>query len=143
MLQDLGKYYGAFSKNLDPDLIPAPSLSDYAAGQILFSGTEEYKKIEQYWIKQFQQSVPILDLPTDFPRPQERTYKCHRLDFPLEPELVSAIKKTGTQSGCTLVTTLMSAFEVFLNRICDQPEYIGHLPPDKPLMDFTDWLATV
>ena len=128
ILQDLGKFYAAFANNREPHFIPAPAFSEYAAGQKQFADTDEYKKIEQYWTAQFQHSVPVLDLPTDFPRPQERTYKSHRLDFPLEPELVSAIKKTGIKSGSTLVTILMAAFEVFLNRLTGQSEIILGIP---------------
>ena len=128
ILQDLSKYYATYTGNITPDMKPAPSLSDYAATQIRFSQTESYRKIEQYWIDQFQYSVPVLDFPTDFPRPQMRTYKSHRLDFPLDQELVSEIKKLGTQSGCTLVTTLMAAYEVFLHSITGQQEIILGIP---------------
>ncbi len=128
ILQDLGKYYAAFNGNITPELKPAPSLNDYAEKQSRFAETEEYRNIEQYWLKQFQQSIPVLDMPTDFPRPQVRTYKSHRLDFPLESDLVNAIKKMGMQSGCTLVTTLMAAYEVFLQRITGQQEIILGIP---------------
>jgi amino acid adenylation domain-containing protein len=128
ILQDLGKYYAAFNGNMMPELKPAPSLNDYAETQNRFAETEEYRNIEQYWLRQFQQSVPVLDVPTDFPRPQARTYKSHRLDFPLESDLVNAIKKMGAQSGCTFVTTLMAAYEVFLQQITGQKEIILGIP---------------
>ena len=128
LLQDLGKYYSAFVKNIMPDLEPAPSFSEYSAGQIQFLETEEYTRIEQYWLAQYQQSVPLMEIPTDFPRPRERTYKSHRLDFPLDPVLVSAAKKIGAAAGCTLVTTLMAAFEVFLYRLTGQPDIILGIP---------------
>jgi amino acid adenylation domain-containing protein len=128
ILQDLGKYYKAFNGNVVPELKLTPSLNDYAEMQSRFAETEEYRNIEQYWLKQFQQSVPVLDMPTDFPRPQARTYKSHRMDFPLEPDLVNAIKKMGVQSGCTLVTTLMAAYEVLLQQITGQEEIILGIP---------------
>ncbi len=128
ILQDLGKYYAAYNGNITPELKPAPSLSDYAESQSRFRKTEEYKNIERYWLKQFQQSIPVLDLPTDFPRPQVKTYKSHRLDFPLDSDLLNAIKKMGAQSGCTLVTTLMAAYEVFLQQITGQQEIILGIP---------------
>jgi amino acid adenylation domain-containing protein len=128
ILQDLGKYYAAFNGNMTPELNPAPSLSDYAESQTRFRETEEYKNIERYWLNQFQQSIPVLDIPTDFPRPQVRTYKSHRIDFPLDSDLLNAIKKMGAQSGCTLVTTLMAAYEVFLQRITGQQEIILGIP---------------
>ena len=128
ILQDLARYYASFTGNIVPEIKKAPSLSDYAAMQLRFSETEAYKNSLQYWIDQFQYSVPVLDLPTDFPRPQVRTYKSHRLDFPLDPDLVNALKKLGSQSGCTLVTTLMASYEVFLHSITGQEEIILGIP---------------
>jgi amino acid adenylation domain-containing protein len=128
ILQDLGKFYAAFNGNITPELKPAASLNEYAEAQNIFAGTDEYRKIEHYWLKQFQQSIPVLDIPTDFPRPEARTYKSHRLDFPLESSLVNAVKKMGAQSGCTFVTTLMAAYEVFLQQISGQQEIILGIP---------------
>jgi amino acid adenylation domain-containing protein len=128
ILQDLGKYYSAYTGSMIPEIKPAPSLSDYAEMQIRFSETTTYKEIEQYWTDKLRHAVPVLDLPTDFPRPQVRTYKSHRLDFPLDLELVNAIKRLGTQAGCTLVTTIMAAFEVFLHSITGQQEIILGIP---------------
>ena len=128
ILQDLGKYYSAFVKNEEPGLKPAPSFSDYAVAQKHFLETEEYKIIEQYWISQYSQSIPVLNIPTDLPRPPARTYKSHRLDFPMEPELISALKKTGALSGCTLVTSFMAAFEVFLFRVTGHSDVVLGIP---------------
>ncbi len=128
ILQDLGKYYSAITGNITPEIKPAPSLTEYAELQARFSESDEYKKIEQYWLGQFRQSVPVLDLPTDFPRPLVRTYKSQRLDFPLDAELVNDLKKLGALSGCTLVTTLMAAYEVFLYRLTGQQDIILGIP---------------
>ena len=128
ILQDLGKYYAAITGKITPEIRPAPSLSEYAALQTRFSETEEYKKIEQYWLNQFSQSIPVLDVPTDFPRPLARTYKSQRLDFPMDAGLVNDIKKLGALSGCTLVTTLMAAYEVFLHRLTGQQDIILGIP---------------
>jgi amino acid adenylation domain-containing protein len=128
ILQDLGKYYSAFIKNTVPELQPAPSFIEYSIAQQQFLKTDEYKKILQYWIEKYQDSIPVLDIPTDLPRPRERTYKSHRLDFPLEPELMSGIKKAGTRTGCTLVTTLMAGFEIFLHQLTGEPDIVIGIP---------------
>jgi amino acid adenylation domain-containing protein len=128
LLQDLGKFYTAFTKNVSPDLEPAISFSDYSIAQKKFSESAEYRKMEQYWTGQYRHSVPVLDIPTDFPRPRERTYRSHRLDFPLEPSLVADIKKMGARYSCTLVTTLMAAFEVFLQRLTGQEDIVLGIP---------------
>ncbi len=128
MLQDLGKLYSAYSKKETPHLLPANKFSQYALDQRAFSETSEYKNIVHYWVDQYKGNVPVLNLPTDFPRPPVRTYKSQRDDYALNRELVSAVKAMGTKAGCSFVTTLLSAFEVYLHRLTGQNDIVLGLP---------------
>lgn len=117
ILMELSKLYSAKAKGEAIRLPDIPQYSEYAEKQIDFSQTPEYAAIENYWLKQFEPPVPVFDIPTDFVRPSLRTYKSHRDDFALNKELVSAVKKMGAEASCSLVVTLLSAFEVFLHKI--------------------------
>src|SRR5690606_7848862 len=81
-----------------------------------------------YWLNQFKDAVPQVTLPTDFPRPEIRTFKSERLDFPLDNALLEALKKTGIKAGCSLVTTLLSTFEIFLSVHTGQDDIVLGLP---------------
>src|SRR5690606_31962481 len=83
---------------------------------------------EKFWLDQFKNNVPVLNLPTDHPRPKTKTYKSQRLDFQLDPLLVSSLKKLGYKVGGTFVNTLMTAFEVFLYQTTGQNDIIIGLP---------------
>ncbi|HEY4876588.1 MAG TPA: condensation domain-containing protein, partial [Puia sp.] len=128
LMQDISKLYSAYSKQQTPSLPAALRFSQFAIEQNNFSHTEEYKKIEQYWIDQYKDEAPILNLPTDFPRPAERTYKSHRDDFVLDAELVAAVKKMGASAGCSFVTTLIASYEIFLHRLTGQKDVVLGLP---------------
>jgi amino acid adenylation domain-containing protein len=128
MLQDLSKLYSAYAKNETPHLPQANKFSQYALDQWAFSETEEYKNIVQYWVDQYKGDVPVLNLPTDFPRPSARTYKSQRDDYALNTELVSAVKAMGAKAGCSFVTTLLAAFEVYLHRLTGQKDIVLGLP---------------
>lgn len=128
LLQDLSKLYTAYSKNEEPYLGEAAPYSQYAIEQLEFSSTREFKEIEQYWINQYKNDVPLLDLATDFPRPELKTYKGRRDDFKLEPQLINSIKKLGARAGCSFVTSFLIAFEVFLHRLTGQHSFILGLP---------------
>lgn len=128
IMQDLGKLYSAYVKASTPDLPEAPSFADYAIRQKQFHETPEYKAIENYWLSQYENDIPVLDIPTDHLRPEVKTYKSHRDDFELDPMLVTAIKKLGSQVGCSFVTTMLVAFEVFLHKISGQEEIILGIP---------------
>ena len=128
MLQDLGKLYSAYAQNRPPELPEVPSFSQFAEEQSRFSTSEEYRQTESFWLRQYQGEIPVLNLPTDFPRPALRTYKNARLDFPLDGQLVGALKKTATKAGCSFVTTLTAAFEVLLHELTRQNEIVLGLP---------------
>src|SRR5690606_8346539 len=67
-------------------------------------------------------------VPTDRPRPEERTYQSRRDDFVLDPLLVQGIKQLGITNGLSLVNTLLISFEVYLNRLTGQPDIVIGLP---------------
>ncbi|TXE12887.1 amino acid adenylation domain-containing protein [Seonamhaeicola algicola] len=128
MLEELGEIYSAVINNKTPSLPQAETYSSYATEQQLFIDSDAYKKTENYWINQYNSSVPIVTLPTDFPRPELRTFKSKRLDFAIDKSLVSSLKKTGVKSGASFVITLLAAFEVFLYNITGQDDLVVGLP---------------
>jgi amino acid adenylation domain-containing protein len=128
MLQELGIIYSALVENKTP-LLPEPfSFSEYVVAEQLFANTDDYKEIEKYWCKLYEKSIPIVNLPTDNPRPALRTYKSQLLDFKLDPNLLASIKKTGLSVGASFVTTLLVGFEVFLYQLTGQNDLVVGLP---------------
>ena len=128
MMQDLSKLYTAHSKGEYISLSKAPLFSDYAIEQLKAEEDPAYKETEQFWLDQFAGSNHLLDIPADFPRPAFRTFKSHREDFILNGALTNEIKKLGKSAGSSFVTTLLAAFEVFLQQITGQEEIILGLP---------------
>jgi hypothetical protein len=68
-------------------------------------------------LDQYKDDIPVTDLPVDFPRPIIRSYKSNRIDYQLDNSLVAAVKKIGKNTGCSLVTIFLAAFETFLYRL--------------------------
>ncbi|MVM34747.1 amino acid adenylation domain-containing protein [Spirosoma sp. HMF4905] len=128
MLQDLSALYSAYAQHRVPTLPEAPTYSQYAADQLQFLASKEYAQVERFWVNQYKDSVPVLDLPTDFARPALRTYKIARRDYPLSDKLGLAVKKMGAKAGCSFVTTLLASFEVFLHRLTGQDDIVVGLP---------------
>jgi amino acid adenylation domain-containing protein len=128
LLQDLSALYSAYALGITPTLPEAPLYSQFAINELAFGKSKEYQQIEQFWLDQYQGAAPVLNLPTDFPRPRLRTYGGNRLDFPLDDALVLAVRKMGVKAGCSFVTTLMAAFEVLLHRLTGQSDIVLGLP---------------
>jgi amino acid adenylation domain-containing protein len=128
MLEELGSFYSANVQGGTPDVPQPETFSSYAEEELEFIESPEYVKTQKYWLKQYETSVPTVTLPTDFPRPQLRTFKGNRLDFGIDSDLVANLKKIGVQSGASFVVTLLAAFEVFLYHQTGQDDLVLGLP---------------
>lgn len=128
ILQDLGALYSAYAESKIPNLPEPIPFSAYAEEEQLFVQSEKNKEGEKFWNDIYEKSVPILNLPIDNPRPALRTYKSQRLDFALNPNLLSKLKQTGLRAGTSLVTTLLVSFETFLYQITGQDDIVVGLP---------------
>lgn len=128
ILEDLSKCYNAKVEGICPVLDPAAQISDYAREMAAFEQQPEYFQTSNYWLDMYKDNVPVLDLPTDRPRPSTRTYHAKRFDQDLPLILVADLKKMGAKSGCSFVNTLLSAFEIFLHLQTSQSEIVVGLP---------------
>ena len=128
ILQELGIIYSAIVENKTPLLAESIAFSSYANKEQLFSNSNKYKEVEKYWINMYQENIPVVNLPTDNPRPSLRTYESGRLDFTLDSNLSVSIKKTGLSVGASFVTTLLAGFEVFLYQVTGQNDLVVGVP---------------
>ncbi|MFP2994595.1 amino acid adenylation domain-containing protein [Spongiivirga sp. MCCC 1A20706] len=128
ILEELGSLYSAFVKDVDHDLPLAIPFSDYADDELSFLESTTYQDTERFWLDQYKNIIPQISLPSSSERPPVRTYKSNRLDFPINSDTLSSIKQTGIKAGSSFVTTLMTAFEVFLYQQTGQNELTIGLP---------------
>ncbi|AWK06834.1 non-ribosomal peptide synthetase [Flavobacterium crocinum] len=128
ILEELGTIYSAYIENKEPVLPKAEKFSEFAEKVNSFMESKEYKSVEDFWINIYKESVPTMELPLDYKRPSLRTYNSNRIDFPLEDSIINDLKNVGLNSGCSLVTTLLAAFEVFLSKITGQNDLVVGFP---------------
>ena len=128
LLQDMGKLYSTLAQGITSKLTPAPQLGDYALAQQIYTESTDYQQHEAYWLNLYRDGVPLVDLPTDSPRPVPRTFAGNRIDVALEKELVQALKQAGIRVGCSFVTTITASFELWLMRLMHQRDLVLGLP---------------
>jgi amino acid adenylation domain-containing protein len=128
MLEELGTLYSAYVENKLPNLPNPERFSEFAAKMNSLLESNEYKHFEDFWLNIYKESVPIIELPLDNARPVLRTYNSHRLDFDVDDSLILALKQVGMSAGCSLVTTLLAAFEVFLYKLTGQNDLVVGFP---------------
>jgi amino acid adenylation domain-containing protein len=80
-----------------------------------------------WWVERLA-GTPDLDLPTDRPRPAERTGAGGDVRFALPPALVRALRDLARQARCTPYMVLLTAYQVLLSRHSGQSEFCVGTP---------------
>ena len=116
LFKELTALYEAFSTG---KLSPLPELAiqyaDFAVWQRQWLQELVLEKQLAYWQQQLA-DLPILQLPTDHPRPLVPTYRGARQPLVLPKTLTAALKALSQQEGVTLFMTLLAAFQTLLFR---------------------------
>nr|HRP00815.1 condensation domain-containing protein [Flavobacteriales bacterium] len=128
MMAEISALYNAAKNGGAPKLPEASTFSEYSLATIDFAKSPDHAAVERYWLDLYKGSVPRLDLPTDRPRPKQKTYKGHRLDLLLQQGLVRGLKEVATRCGASFVTTLMTTFEVLLHKLTGDSDIVVGLP---------------
>ena len=128
LLEDLSSSYNSYLKGDIPNLELSQQISTYAKEIAIYKRTEAYKPAQDFWIEQYKDEVPVLNLPIDFSRPSIRTYAGLRNDYLLGETLYSSIKALAAKANCSVVTTLIAAFEIFLYNQTGQEDIFLGLP---------------
>jgi phthiocerol/phenolphthiocerol synthesis type-I polyketide synthase E len=90
---------------------------DYAHWYNDEAGSEWMKRQEAYWLKQFEAKPPLLDLPTDFERPEKINYRGRIFTFEIPVENVTRLRETVREENATLFMGLLSIFYIFLLKL--------------------------
>jgi len=96
--------------------------ADYAVWQREWLAGEVLDQQLEYWRRQLAGAPPVLELPTDRPRPQVQSYRGATSKFRLNGELTAGLKELSRRSGVTLFMTLLAGFEVLLWRLSGQED---------------------
>lgn len=124
IVQDLAALYTAALRGVDANL-PAPTrLLDY----INWRASASFPQQEAYWQKQLSGNLPVLDLPTDRPEPQIKTFQGGRYSLSVPAALLAAVSALSRAQGCTHFMTLFSAYALWLHRLCNQDELLVGMP---------------
>ncbi|HLP58776.1 MAG TPA: amino acid adenylation domain-containing protein, partial [Candidatus Deferrimicrobium sp.] len=85
------------------------------------------KTQETYWLKEFEGKVPVLTLPTDFPRPDIQLFKGGVLNGEIAVD-IDPFKTIAMENGATTFMVLLTIFYVFIYKISGQEDIIIGTP---------------
>ncbi|MDZ7307314.1 MAG: amino acid adenylation domain-containing protein [candidate division KSB1 bacterium] len=122
-VREIAARYQAFRENRPSPLPPLPiQYADFAAWQRRWLSGEVLEKQLAYWRQQLAGSPPLLELPTDRPRPAMQTNRGDHCTLTLPHELLQAIHRLSRQEGVTAFMTLLAAFQTLLHLYTGQED---------------------
>ncbi|MGB0521647.1 MAG: amino acid adenylation domain-containing protein [Flammeovirgaceae bacterium] len=117
---ELSTLYRANTKQETPQLRALPiQYADYAIWQNQQVATYDQSLV--YWQNQLQGLEPI-NLPTDFPRPSVVSRRGRTASFAFDKTLIRKLKDFSNQQGVTFFMTMLSGFNVLLNKYTGQED---------------------
>uniref|UniRef100_UPI000B0B1E83 non-ribosomal peptide synthetase n=1 Tax=Pseudomonas sp. BIOMIG1BD TaxID=1758731 RepID=UPI000B0B1E83 len=121
LIDEFIRCYDAFERGEAPQLPALPiQYSDYALWQRRWLEAGEQARQLEYWQARLGDEHPVLELPTDHPRPAVPSYRGTRYEFAVEPALAEQLRALAKQHNVTLFMLLLGAFNVLLHRYTGQ-----------------------
>ncbi len=124
LAKELSIIYSALIKNESHNLAESKSYVEFVIEENEFLSSEEYSDNKAYWESQFQDDIPVLEFPTESPRPLKKTYNADLRRIHLDQNLVNDLKQVASKEGTTLFILLYTAYRTFLNRLSNQDDFV-------------------
>jgi amino acid adenylation domain-containing protein len=144
-LRELTTIYPVFARG---EASPLPELTvqfgDFAAWQRAWMRTEEAREHLAWWTRRLEGVVPVLDLPTDRPRPLEMSFRGRVHRVRLSAPVFAAADAFSRRHGVTLFMTLFAAFEALMHRYTGETDFcVGSGVAGRRLRESEDLIGMV
>ncbi|WP_158287213.1 non-ribosomal peptide synthetase [Mesobacillus foraminis] len=103
---------------------PVIQYKDYAVWQQDHGDSLKLKDEELFWKYRFEGEIPVLDMHSDFPRPQVQKFEGETLQVDLGKSLTNRLKLFCSQSDVTQYMTMLAAYHVLLHKYTGQDDIV-------------------
>jgi len=101
---------------------------DFSQWQYNLLAEEQLKKQEKYWLDHFSGELPVLNMPTDYPRPQVQSFQGDSIGFHFGKELSTKLKLITEKNGATLYMILLALYNILISKWTEQEDIIVGTP---------------
>jgi amino acid adenylation domain-containing protein len=129
LVRELTSLYEAFAEGRRPALDGLPvQYVDFTLWQRERLQGDTLAAQLGYWREKLGGQLPVLELPTDRPRPLVQSFRGARTAFALSPELTEELNLLCRREGVTLFMLLLAAFQTLLYRYTGQTDILVGTP---------------
>ncbi|MET0399319.1 MAG: non-ribosomal peptide synthase/polyketide synthase [Longimicrobiaceae bacterium] len=123
LVREISALYGALETGRAAELPALPvQYADYAAWQRAWLTGETLEARLEYWRDKLAGAPPLLELPTDRPRPQVQDPRGVSVRVELPAEVSAGVRALSRREGATAFMTLLAAWQLLLSRYAGQED---------------------
>lgn len=137
LLQDFYKLYN--NQELDPKKF---TYKDFINYEQYYSGSYNYANSKDFWLNEFSEEIPILNLPTDFLRPSQFTYLGAKYQTTIPEDLTKQILKVSKENQVTPYMFLLACYYILLYKYTNQTHIvIGSPVANRNIPEFSNLIG--
>ncbi|MDW3194588.1 MAG: amino acid adenylation domain-containing protein [Cytophagales bacterium] len=112
------------------DILPSLSIQfqDYCGWEKEKLDPHKLSIQEDYWLNHLGQVLPVLELPTDFPRPVVFSGEGGKIQFSFDEETNERLRGLAKENGCTLHVLIFTLYNLLLSKYSGQIDLIVGIP---------------
>jgi 3-oxoacyl-(acyl-carrier-protein) synthase/acyl carrier protein len=97
---------------------------DFAVWQNQLMQTDLMKAQGKYWLNIFNGKIPVLNIPTDYPRPEVLKYHGNIVATSTDKILAAKLKTLSVKKGASLYMVLLAAYNLLLAKYTAQEDIV-------------------
>lgn len=101
---------------------------DFSQWQNRLWESPSMKTQAEYWLGQFNETIPVLRLPVDYPRPAVTKAEGSRISFAIGEEVTAWAAKLVRETGATMFMLLAAVYSILLSKYSGQEEIVVGSP---------------
>lgn len=123
LLQELCDLYNDVSL---PDL--AIDYRDFTLWEQEQFKTDKFREAKEFWVHSFQDEIPLLNMPTTYPRPSIQSFEGNNYYATLPQEVFDKINQVAQKLDITPYMLLLSVYYILLSKYTSQDDIVVGTP---------------
>lgn len=125
-----------------PRALPAaPGFAEFARAQAAGRDSDAVRAARAYWLAQFADGAPALELPTDRPRPRQRDFRAGREERDIVDAPLAALRRLAAGRRTSLFAALLAAWATLLGRLAGSQDVVVAVPAAGQVLAGADGLV--
>lgn len=101
---------------------------DFSEWEAKQKNTDSYSSSQKFWLNKFKGEIPVLNLPTDHPRPAQKTNQGKSLTFGISKDVYIQFQSICDQQQATVFAGIVSILHILFYKYTSQKDMVFGTP---------------